>query len=70
MKLLARRKLLRHLFLFVKLNMDPLVMEDILFFNFHLVYSSLWRHISYFCTNSSNVVKLSVKWICWQEESY
>ena len=40
MELLARKKLLKHLFLFVKLHMDPLVIVDINFFLFLLVYLS------------------------------
>jgi len=37
MELLARKKLLNYLFLFVKLHMDPLVIVDIFFSIFHWV---------------------------------
>ena len=35
MELLARKKLLKHFFLFVKFYMNPLVIVDIIFFVFH-----------------------------------
>ena len=41
MELLTRQKLFLYLFLFVKLHMDPLVIEDINFFIFHWAKLSL-----------------------------
>ena len=45
MEPLTKRQILRHLFLFVKLHMDPLVIVDINFFVFLLVQLSLQPYL-------------------------